>query len=131
METAGVPSVIEDLLGTARADAQDTSAAAERTMATLGQAAAAIAEEEGGDAKAKRESVRVLLGDVLHALSVEARDLAAGRPSALLQDLPPACGLDVLEDLGPLGAAVPLNVTPAVIVLDALRRLRRRLRPKA
>lgn len=104
----------------------------ERTLAGLQREATRLAQEapEAGPDR-KREYVRLLLADLLHVLSVEARDHAAGRPCALPPGVDPERALDLLRALGALSAAVSQNVTPAVILLEAYREVRQVVRPSA
>jgi len=98
-------------------------------LATLGKDAADLAEAMGeGRPDRKRQAVRALLTDALYALSVEARDLVAGRADErLLGDAGSDVGLRLIERLGALSAAIPANVTPAVVLLETMRILRAEL----
>jgi DNA polymerase-3 subunit delta' len=122
----GVPDVVRALVGAASSAQPRTAGVVDAALATLGKDAADLAESTGeGRPDRKREAVRVLLTDVLYALSVEARDLVAGRTDAgLLRGVDADVGLRLLERLGALAAAVPANVTPAVVLVEAVRILR-------
>jgi hypothetical protein len=106
-----------------------TAATAEEVVRALQRAAEAEAEAAGEGPSGRREQMRTLLSEVIRCLSVEARDVAATQPSPSFQELSPDAGVVLLEDLGPLAAAVPSNVTPSVVVLEAIRRLRGPLGP--
>ncbi|MDA1194943.1 MAG: hypothetical protein O2894_07130 [Planctomycetota bacterium] len=109
---------------TAALDAQPGVArAVESILSRLEAAAAECAADI--DASTKRQQVRVLLSDVLHVLSIEARDAAAGRASALPADWDPDAALDLLTSWGRLDAAVAANVTPAAVLIEAVGVLRR------
>jgi DNA polymerase-3 subunit delta' len=125
MAGADLPTVARDLVAAARDEAPHAADAAERALSSLTKAAVPLAEEaalEKGDLK--REALRMLLSDLLYVFSVEARDRAADRPVPLLPYLAADDAPDLLARLGALAAAVPLNVTPAVLVLEVVSALR-------
>jgi len=125
--------VVRALVVAARSPEPRAAAVVDTALATLGREAADLAEAMGeGRADRKREALRLLVGDVLYALSVEARDVAAGRTNeSLMQGLLADAGLRLLERLGALAAAVPANVTPAVVLLETARALGAELKPEA
>lgn len=127
--TTGVPDVVRALVAGARAQEPRTAAVVDAALATLGKDAADLAEAMGeGRPDRKRQAVRALLTDALYALSVEARDLVAGRADErLLGDAGSDVGLRLIERLGALSAAIPANVTPAVVLLETMRILRAEL----
>jgi hypothetical protein len=79
---------------------------------------------EAGPGERRREALRSVLQDLFHALGVEGREAAAGRPAFGGAALSPRAGLDLLEAAGSLGGAVALNVSPAAALLDTVRVLR-------
>jgi len=86
LAAAEIPARLGELLAGARAAAPEAARTVERLTAALEVAAAARAEaqeaEEPLDPRAgdrRREALRSVLQDLLHALAVEARDAAAGR----------------------------------------------------
>ena len=121
--STGVPDVVGALVGAARSGEPRAAIVVEAALATLGKDAGDLAETMGeGPPDRKREALRVLLTDVLYALSVEARDAVSERThETLMQGVGPDAGLRLLERLGMLAAAVPANVTPAVVLLEATR----------
>lgn len=124
-----IPDVAQVLVDAASGAEPRAALAAEQALALLTRHAAARAEESGEERPdMKRQFLRTLLTDVLHVVRIEARDRVAGRPSAWLGDLDAEGALRLLEALGDLGAAVASNVSPSVIVLELVRRLRDRLR---
>jgi hypothetical protein len=81
-------------------------------------------EETAGSGAGGREALRAALQDLLLALSVEARDLAVGRASALLAPVRREKALDLLARLGDLAGAVAANVMPPAAVLEVVSALR-------
>lgn len=130
LASAGTPEIVRTLVGAAVEPTPGTAAAVDSALAAIGKEATTLAETSG-EAKAdrKREAVRVLLADVLYVLCADARDRVAGRPSAYLAALDANAAARVLERLGALAATVSANVTPAVVLLEAVRHLRRELGP--
>lgn len=131
-QTTCVPDVVRALAKAAASPEPRAAAVVETVLASLGQDAALLAEQASeGRKNTKSESMRVLLVDALYALSVEARDLVAERTDGLLfPGLGPDAGLRLLERFGTLAAAVPSNVTPAVVLLETVRALRAHVGPK-
>jgi len=124
------PALARAAVRAARDEVPRVGAAAEALLGALEQTVAeraAAAEEEAGDAK--RARVRDALADLVHMLAVEAKDAAAGRDAPILGELAEDRAFALLEDLGEIGAAVPAHVTPSVVALEILRRLRRALGP--
>ncbi len=111
--------------------ASDRRGAIGRTAGTvlsrLDGLAAARAEEDPGDTSTKRQHVRVLLSDVLRILTVEARDHAVGEVRSLPSSLTPDDALELVHAWGSLDGAVAMNVTPAVVLIEAMAVLRRAL----
>ncbi len=95
--------------------------ASDRALKALTAAADA---EPDADTASKRQVVRRLLVDVLYVLSVGARDVAAGRDSDFFPTLGAEDALALLDVLERLRKAVHTNVTPQVVLLEVLSRLR-------
>jgi hypothetical protein len=87
--------------------------------------AAREGESLAGPGELKREALRAALHDLLHALAVEGRDAAAGRPVFGGAVLDPRAGLDLLEQSAALAAAVGQNVTPAAVLHGVWAALKR------
>jgi hypothetical protein len=121
-----VPEAALRLAEAASARAPCAADAAAEVLAQVEREATRLAaEDETEGVDRKREHVRTLLSDVLHALAVAARDRAADRASALLPTLTPADALHLLPRLAALDAAVASNVTPAAILIEIVAALRR------
>jgi DNA polymerase-3 subunit delta' len=119
-----------DLWTSARAAEPDAARAVDGVLAALEsvaatRAAARESESLAGSGDLKREALRAALGDLLHALAVEGRDAAAGRPAFGGVTLDPRAGLDLLEQSAALAAAVAQNVTPAAVLHAAWAALKR------
>ena len=97
---------------------------ADTALARLDAIAAVRAEADPGDTSTKRQHVRVLLSDLLRILTVEARDRASGGESLLPPSLDADTALELVRAWGTLDAAVALNVTPAVVLIQAMAELR-------
>jgi DNA polymerase-3 subunit delta' len=113
----GIPGHVE-ALARAVGEGHGLARAADEVHAALARSSAAEAEESESEVDTKRERVRQAVRDLLHALCVEARDAACGRRSAL--GLAPDGALRLLESLQALDRAVSQNVTPAMLVLEAV-----------
>lgn len=128
LDEAEIPARLLDLWRCA-AGAQPTAARTVEGVRTALEAVAAArggADEEPDDSRPagrRREALRAALQDLLHALGVEGREAAAGRPAFGGVVLPPQAGLDLLEAAGGLGGAVALNVAPAAVLLEVVRAL--------
>ncbi len=119
---AGATEIVDRVLCAARGEAGVADVADQVLAAVAGSAA-----ERRTDAPAttqRRQEIRAGLQDLLHALAIEARDRAAGRPSALPPGVYAEDATRLLVDLGRLDAAVAQNVTPAVVVIETIRRVR-------
>ena len=130
MDEAEIAARLADLWAAARGAEPRAARPVESVLAALESVAAqrSAGDDEGpseaGPGERRREALRAVLQDLFHALGVEAREAAAGRPAFGGAVLSPRGGLDLLEAAGGLGAAVALNVSPPVALLDAVRALR-------
>jgi len=113
----GIAAHLDALLRAAR-EGRGLARAADEVHAALARTAAAEAEESESEVDTKRERLRQAVRDLLHALCVESRDAACSRPNAL--DVQPDRALDLLDRLQALDRAVSQNVTPAMVVLQAV-----------
>jgi DNA polymerase-3 subunit delta' len=122
ISTAGIGGRVDDLLDAARAEEPRVAAAATAIAKALEAAGKSEEEDEGARG---REGQRVLLQDLLLALAVEARELAAERSSLLdgVAEASRATGL--IEAFGSLSTAVASNVQPLVVLVEAAATLRR------
>ncbi len=128
---AEIPARVAELWAGARAGAPEAARTVERVLAALEVAAAERAETldaesalEARGVDRKREALRSVLQDLLHALAVEAREAAAGREGFGRGGLGARAGVDLLERVGRLSAAVASNVTPSVVLHEAFAALR-------
>ena len=71
------------------------------------------------------EALRRALEDVFHALVTVARDRAAGREGGPMAGMGPEAAARALPALGALAVDVRRNVSPAALLIDAVRILRR------
>lgn len=122
---------LAELWAGARASAPEAAHTVERLAAALDVAAVERAETQDAEAALesrgvdrKREALRSVLQDLLHALAVEAREAAAGRPAFGGGGLSAGAGVDLLARVGRLSAAVASNVTPLVVLHEAFAALR-------
>ena len=125
MQAHGVIDVAIDLVTAARASEAGVGLAAETALSHLTREAAELAAADTSETDTKRQHVRHLLSDVLRVLSIEARDAAAGRPGVLLRGVDAESAIELLEAWGSLDAAVAMNVTPAVVLIEMMGALRR------
>ncbi len=117
---AGAPALLA-ALGDAEAPVVRT---AEATLAALQRHAGEAAAEDEREGDMRRQHLREVLRDLIHALCVDARDAACGRPVRWVAPRTPAAALDLLRGLERLDLAVVSNVTPAVVVLSLAGLLR-------
>jgi hypothetical protein len=129
LHAAQIPDLATDLARAARDPMPRVESAAAEALSHLTREATSLAAADTVDTDTKRQHIRGLLGDLLRVLCVEARECAAGRPSALLEDLSMQDALSLLSGWGELSAAVATNVTPAAILIEALSVLRQLDRP--
>lgn len=125
MHAHGVIDVASDLVSAARASEAGVGLAADSALSHLTREAAELAAADTAETDTKRQHIRHLLSDVLRVLSIEARDAAAGRASDLLSGVDGESALELLEAWGSLDAAVAMNVTPAVVLIETMGALRR------
>lgn len=120
MSATGIVEIVHSVADIACAEPPRVAAGAETVLAAVEQGAGALTDDAG----TKRQAVREVLADLLHAVAVEARDRAAGRASVTLPTLGPRAAVELLRSLETLSRAVPTNVTPSVVVLELLDRVR-------
>lgn len=125
MVECGVAEVAADLASAASDSLPRIEQAAATALAHLQRESTRMAAADENETDTKRQHVRVLLGDILRVLCVEARDRAADRESQLLAHVSPRLALDLLTRWGALEAAVAANVTPAAVLIETAAILRR------
>jgi DNA polymerase-3 subunit delta' len=117
-----------------RASSGRTSTAAtsvESVLADLRTRAGVALEPEQAEPEAQEsatppgEALRRALEDVLHALVTVARDRTAGRAGGPLAGLPPDAAARALPALGALAVEIRRNVSPAALLIEAVRVMRR------
>jgi DNA polymerase-3 subunit delta' len=119
--TAGICARVDELLDAARAVEPRVASAATTAAKALEVAGKGEEDDEGARG---REGQRVLLQDLLLALAVEARELAAGRASLLEGLVHAARATGLIEAFGSLSAAVASNVQPLVVLVEVVATLR-------
>lgn len=131
LAAAEVPQRLEELWQAAASGGPVVARAVDGALVALSASAgsAAPAEDrepgtEGAGATNVRESLRVVLQDLLHAAAVEGREAAAGREAFGARRITPAAGLTLIEAAGALSASVASNVSPAVVLTELVRALR-------
>lgn len=130
LAAAEVPARLLDLWQAAASGGPVAARTVDGVLAALTAAAPTAVSADDRDptveegASHAREALRVVLGDLLHALGVEGREAAAGRPVLGGATLAPEAGLTLLEAAASLSAATASNVSPVVILLEVLRALR-------
>lgn len=128
---ARIHDAVDPLCEAAAADEPGVAQAVERALTHLTKSASERAAADTTQTDTKRQHLRVLLADVLGVLCVEARERVAGRSSLLPDRVGATEGLQLLESWGRLAAAVPANVTPAAVLIEAVSCLRQHARPPA
>jgi len=126
-----VLGVATELLTAAESNPPAVGRAAAEALSRLQREGEEMAAADTGETDTRRQHVRRLLSDVLRVLSVQARDRAAGRHSDLPARVDGEGALELLQAWGELEAAVAMNVTPAVVLIEAMAVLRRNTRRAA